>query len=187
MRRYVLRRLLQTIPILWGVATLVFAMLYLLPGDPVAAMLAQSGASAETVERVRQQLGLNDPLPVQYGRFLSNALRGDLGNSIFQNRPVVTLIAEQLPVFVPGPSIHPYSANGDPAPIMNTIQLRRNPFGRSTFVPPFEIATGKCAVLRDPWAHSLVILDHTRGRLLTDEDHRVFIGPDGGAQAQSTR
>jgi ABC-type dipeptide/oligopeptide/nickel transport system permease component len=100
MKRYVLRRLLQTIPILWGVATLVFAMLYVLPGDPVSAMLSQSGASAETMARLRQQLGLDDPLLVQYWRFLSNALRGDLGNSIFQNRPVVTLIAEQLPATI---------------------------------------------------------------------------------------
>src|SRR3954452_16870124 len=97
MAKYVLRRLLQTIPILWGVATAVFAMLHLLPGDPVAVMLQQSGGSAETMTRLRHQLGLDLPVWQQYLVFLGNAVQGDFGSSIFQNRPVIRIIAEQLP------------------------------------------------------------------------------------------
>src|SRR5262245_36301840 len=66
MASYVLLRLLYTIPILWGVGTAVFAMMHLLPGDPVAVMLQQSGGSAETLARLRHQLGLDLPVWQQY-------------------------------------------------------------------------------------------------------------------------
>src|SRR5881296_3347583 len=85
---------------MWGVSTAVFAMLYLVPGDPVSAMLSESGASVETIARIRHQLGLDDPIPVQYVRFLTNAVQGNLGNSLFQNRPVTTIILEQLPATI---------------------------------------------------------------------------------------
>jgi len=94
---YVRTRLTLAIPVLLGVSIAVFAMLRLLPGDPAQIMLAESGASAERVAALRQQLGLDDPLPVQYGRFLMGALRGDLGRSILSNRPVTQEIAGQLP------------------------------------------------------------------------------------------
>jgi ABC-type dipeptide/oligopeptide/nickel transport system permease component len=97
---YIARRLLHTLPILWGVATAVFLMLQLLPGDPVAVMLSESGGNAETMRRLRTQLGLDDPIYVQYARFLGNAIRGDFGNSIFQNRSVMTIIGEQLPATI---------------------------------------------------------------------------------------
>ena len=97
MASFILRRLLQTLPVLWGVATAVFAMLHLLPGDPVAVMLQQSGGNAETMARLRHQLGLDLPLWEQYVGFLGNALHGDFGSSIFQNRPVIRIIGEQLP------------------------------------------------------------------------------------------
>jgi peptide/nickel transport system permease protein len=93
----VLRRLLQTVPVLWGVSTAVFAMLHLVPGDPVAVMLQQSGGDAATMERLRHQLGLDLPLWQQYLTFMGNAVRGDFGNSIFQNRPVIRIIGEQFP------------------------------------------------------------------------------------------
>lgn len=85
------------IPVLWGVVTLVFFLMYMLPGDPASTILAQSGGKAESVEKLREQLGLNDPLPVQYGRFLSNAVRGDFGDSIFLRQPVMEIIADNLP------------------------------------------------------------------------------------------
>lgn len=91
------KRLLASIPVLWGVTTLVFLAIHLLPGDPAELMLAESGGSAESIAYLRTQLGLDDPLYVQYGRFLLNTLRGDLGRSIFTNRPVVQTILEQLP------------------------------------------------------------------------------------------
>ncbi len=97
MANFILRRLIQTIPVLWGVTTAVFAMLHLLPGDPVAVMLQQSGGNAVTMERLRGQLGLDLPLWEQYLTFMGNALHGDFGNSIFQNRPVIRIISEQVP------------------------------------------------------------------------------------------
>jgi len=85
------------IPVLLGVSIAVFAMLRLLPGDPAQIMLSESGASAERVAALRHELGLDDPLPVQYWRFLSGALRGDLGRSIQSNRLVTDEIWAQLP------------------------------------------------------------------------------------------
>jgi ABC-type dipeptide/oligopeptide/nickel transport system permease component len=91
------QRLLDFIPMLLITSMLVFGLLYLLPGDPVSAMMSGSGASAEVIELLRHQLGLDQPVYVQYWRFLSNALRGDLGQSISAHRPVTDMIAELLP------------------------------------------------------------------------------------------
>jgi peptide/nickel transport system permease protein len=100
MVRYIERRLLIMIPVLWGVATLVFFFMYMLPGDPASVILAQSGGKAESIATLRAQLGLDDPLPVQYLRFLTNAVKGDFGNSIFLHRPVSTVLLENLPASV---------------------------------------------------------------------------------------
>lgn len=97
MFQYIGRRLITSIPVLWGVTTLVFLMMHLLPGDPAELMLAESGGSSQSIAQLRHQLGLDDPLYAQYARFLANALRGDLGRSIFTHRPVVQTILEQLP------------------------------------------------------------------------------------------
>src|SRR5262245_7549098 len=77
-------------------------MLHLVPGDPIDAMIGSAGFQTadtrqETVDRIRDQMGLNDPLPVQYVRWLAGALRGDLGDSFVRGRPVTELIAERLP------------------------------------------------------------------------------------------
>lgn len=88
MTKYIIRRLLQTIPVLLGVSILVFSLMFLIPGDP-ARIMAGEGASAQTIENLREKLGLNDPAYVQYGRYLSNALQGDLGNSVRSGRPVM--------------------------------------------------------------------------------------------------
>src|SRR5207247_228505 len=98
--RYVRRRLLQTIPMLWGVATLVFVMLQVVPGDPIAFMLAESQATPELIASLKQQLGLDQPLPIQYLRYLGNVVRGDFGMSVYYNRPVLTLILEQAPATI---------------------------------------------------------------------------------------
>lgn len=97
MWRYIGRRLGTAIPTLWAVTTIVFFLMRVLPGDPAALQLAQSGASAEAIARLRTQMGLDRPLAVQYGRFLLNVVRGDLGRSLTTNRPVTRVIAEQLP------------------------------------------------------------------------------------------
>ena len=84
---YIARRLLQMIPVLLGVVFLVFSLLHLVPGDP-AMIMAGEQASPVQLERMRERLGLNDPLHVQYLRYLGNALQGDLGSSVRNNRPV---------------------------------------------------------------------------------------------------
>ena len=88
MTRYLAGRIVAMIPVLLIVSVLVFFMIRLIPGDPVRVMLAESGASAERIELVRNQLGLNDPLPVQYARFMQQMLTGD-ARSIRTQRPVV--------------------------------------------------------------------------------------------------
>lgn len=98
MLRYIQWRLVRGVPVVLGISFLVFMMLHLLPGDPVTAMLSESSAaSAEAVSEMREQLGLNDPLPVQYWRFLSGAVRGDFGTSIQTHRPVMGMILDVLP------------------------------------------------------------------------------------------
>lgn len=97
MLKYIVRRLLVSLVVLWGVSTLVFGMMHALPGDPVELMLSRSGGSAETIASIRQQLGLDMPLYVQYVRFLGNALRGDLGRSISTGMKVTDMIASQFP------------------------------------------------------------------------------------------
>lgn len=96
MSRFLLGRLAATIPVLLGVWFLVFMMLHLVPGDPVKIMLADFQTSPEQVVLLRSQLHLDDPLPKQFGRFVANAVRGDLGLSIRSKRPVRTEIAENL-------------------------------------------------------------------------------------------
>jgi ABC-type dipeptide/oligopeptide/nickel transport system permease component len=93
---YVLNRIALTVPVLLGVSLLVFAMSHLVPGDPVSVMLGER-ATGEDVTRLRQQLGLDRPLYIQYLDFLGRAIRGDLGTSIRTGRPVLQEIGEQLP------------------------------------------------------------------------------------------
>jgi ABC-type dipeptide/oligopeptide/nickel transport system permease component len=95
MGRYLVRRLLLTIPVLLGVATLVFALIHLVPGDPVQAMLGE-GASQEEVVELRHRLGLDRPLVAQYRAFLAGILRGDLGSSFRYGTPVTSEIRDRL-------------------------------------------------------------------------------------------
>ena len=81
MSRLVVRRVLLTLPVLLGVATLVFSLVHLVPGDPVQAMLGES-ASPDDVAQLRGRLGLDRPLAVQYGDFMRGLGAGDLGTSL---------------------------------------------------------------------------------------------------------
>src|SRR5215468_10628523 len=90
------RRLLAVVPVLFGVTLAVFSMLFLVPGDPVKMMLAEFVTNPEQVARMRAQLHLDEPVLTQYARFVSNALRGDLGTSIRTRRPVATEIGENI-------------------------------------------------------------------------------------------
>ncbi len=89
------RRLVVGLLTILGVATVVFLLVRLLPGDPAETMLARAGAGPEAVAALRAELGLNRPLLVQYVDWLGHAARGDLGRSLLNNRPVSDLIAEQ--------------------------------------------------------------------------------------------
>jgi len=82
---------------LFGVSLLVFSIIHLVPGDPVTAMLGRQNMNAETVAQLRQQLGFDDPIPIQYWHYLTKALQGNLGSSIRNYIPVSDAIAEQLP------------------------------------------------------------------------------------------
>lgn len=95
MLRYIIIRVLSTIPVMVIVAAFVFLMLRLSPGDP-AAVIAGDYATAEDVARIREKLGLNDPILVQFANWVGQLLRGDLGTSIFTNLPVTTLIGQRL-------------------------------------------------------------------------------------------
>jgi peptide/nickel transport system permease protein len=96
MARYLVRRLLLTIPVLFGVATLVFMLIHLVPGDPAQSMLGE-GATQEEVMKLRDALGLDEPLLGQYKSFLAGIVRGDLGTSFRYNTPVTTQILARLP------------------------------------------------------------------------------------------
>jgi len=96
MHRYLVRRLLLTIPVLIGVATLVFSLIHFIPGDPAQAMLGE-GAAPEDVAQLRARLGLDRPLLVQYGSFLQGLAHGDLGVSLRNDQPVLQQIVERMP------------------------------------------------------------------------------------------
>jgi ABC-type dipeptide/oligopeptide/nickel transport system permease component len=96
MARYLVRRLLFTLPVLLGVATLVFSLIHLVPGDPVQSMLGE-GVSPQDVAEMRTRLGLDRPLLVQYATFLKGIAVGDLGTSLRTNQPVARAIAERMP------------------------------------------------------------------------------------------
>ena len=93
---FLVRRLLLTIPVLLGVATLVFSLIHLIPGDPVQAMLGES-ASPESVNELRARLGLDRPLYIQYFSFLNGVAHGNLGTSLRTSEPVTAAIADRLP------------------------------------------------------------------------------------------
>ena len=93
---FLLRRVALTVPVLVGVATLVFSLIHLVPGDPVQAMLGDS-ATPQDIADVRARLGLDQPLYVQYARFVKGAMRGNLGTSLRTNQPVTAAIAERMP------------------------------------------------------------------------------------------
>ena len=84
-------------PVIVGVSVVVFSIIHLLPGDPVLAILSGANATPEQERELRGQLRLDDPIVVQYARFLGRAVVGDFGRSIFSRRPVIEEIVEQLP------------------------------------------------------------------------------------------
>lgn len=97
----VLERVLAALPIMVGIAVVVFAFMRFLPGDPVDIMIGEAGGASEAeIETLRAQFQLDKPLPVQLALYLGRLARGDLGYSIFRSRPVIEVIAETIPATV---------------------------------------------------------------------------------------
>ena len=91
MQGYIIRRLLASIPVMLVVGLFTFSLLYLTPGDPAAIILGDQ-ATVEDLERIREKLGLNEAFHIRFGKWLGTVLSGDLGDSLFSNRKVTSLI-----------------------------------------------------------------------------------------------
>ncbi|HEU5298941.1 MAG TPA: nickel ABC transporter permease [bacterium] len=100
MGRYILQRLLATIPVLLGVSLVIFALLRMIPGDPVVIMIGAENATPEEIARLRHVLGLDRGIHVQYVKFMGRLATGDLGTSLSSDEPVARLIGERLPATV---------------------------------------------------------------------------------------
>jgi len=96
MTRFIIRRVLLSIPTLFGVLVVTFLLLYVAPGDPVESMIGERADSA-TIARLRAQLHLDDPLPVRFGHYVASVVTGDLGRSYITNRPITQDIRERFP------------------------------------------------------------------------------------------
>lgn len=99
MLTYILKRILSVIPVLFLVSVFVFLMLRLTPGDP-AAILAGDNATPETLQRIRDAMGLNEPLLTQYVTWIGGIMRGDFGTSLISSVPVLDLVSQRV-----GPSM----------------------------------------------------------------------------------
>jgi len=97
MTRYIIRRLLQAIPLLFVISVLVFALIQIMPNNPLAAMQNNPNITPEDLLRLEQEYGLRDPLPMKYWKWLSHTLRGDWGESMITHRPVLQEIADRFP------------------------------------------------------------------------------------------
>jgi len=98
-KRLIIKRVLQTIPMLIAVSIVSFLLIKLAPGDPVQAYITPEMGPAD-IERIRESMGLNDPIHIQYIRWIRNVLKGNLGYSLVNHRPVATQITERLPATI---------------------------------------------------------------------------------------
>ena len=98
MNRYIIRRLLQMIPVVFGTVILLYLAMYVLPGDPVQVLVGERATSEEFRNAVIEKYGLNDPLPVRIGRYLNNLVHFDFGESSVTRQPVWEIIKEKVPV-----------------------------------------------------------------------------------------
>jgi peptide/nickel transport system permease protein len=100
MPRYLIRRLLQTIPVLFIISIIQFGLMNAAPGGPLKAYLLDPNISPEDVKRLEHQYGLDQPIPLQYMNWIGNLARGDLGRSYFTHRPVIEMLIERLPATI---------------------------------------------------------------------------------------
>ena len=91
MRKYIVKRLISMIPAIFVVSVVIFMIIHLTPGDPAAVMLGDQ-ADPEAIEALRESLGLNDPLPLQYLRWVSDVLHGDLGQSLYSDQTMIQML-----------------------------------------------------------------------------------------------
>ena len=115
MSRFILHRLLSLIPTVLGISLLVFLMVQLVPGDPAEMMLGER-ASEQAIQDLRQQLGLDQPLYIQYGMFLSRLVRGDLGRALRTNEKITVEIAENVRVRVVKGTLSEVRSKSEPVP-----------------------------------------------------------------------
>jgi len=99
MKQYILNRLVTGIIVLFGLSIFAFALIHLIPGDPVRIMLGERATKVQ-VEQLREQMGLNKPLPMQYFDYISGVAKGDLGTSLKTGRPVIVEIKDRFPATV---------------------------------------------------------------------------------------
>ncbi|HID63937.1 MAG TPA: ABC transporter permease, partial [Anaerolineae bacterium] len=99
MTRYIIQRLLLLVPVLLGISIITFSMLRLIPGDPARVMLGEH-ATAEQIQQFRERMGLNDPIYIQYLRYLQSVMRGDLGRALLTNEWVAVELAQRLPATI---------------------------------------------------------------------------------------
>jgi peptide/nickel transport system permease protein len=97
MTRYIIRRLVQAIPLLFIISVIIFSLIQIAPNNPLSAYQNNPNISPEDLLRLENEYGLNDPLPIKYGKWLSQTLQGNWGDSFVTHRPVLTEISERLP------------------------------------------------------------------------------------------
>ena len=99
MGRYVIRRLLQIIPVFFGATFLIYAMVFAIPGDPIRALSGDRPIAEATQQQLRDRYNLDDPLPVQYGKYIAGLAQGDFGQS-FTGRDVTDIMAQRFPITI---------------------------------------------------------------------------------------
>lgn len=97
MTRYIVRRLLQAIPLLFVISVIVFSLIQIAPNNPLSALANDPNIRPEDLKRLEDEYGFNDPLPLKYGKWLSQIVRGNWGDSFITHRPVLTEISERFP------------------------------------------------------------------------------------------
>ncbi|HEX5165575.1 MAG TPA: ABC transporter permease [Thermomicrobiales bacterium] len=100
MSAYILKRLIHLIPVLFGVSVIVFVLMRVVPGDPISVYTQDQLLPEESIQQLRKSLGLDLPLPQQYVRYMGQLLRGDFGESLQYDQPVLSLIGDRLPATI---------------------------------------------------------------------------------------
>ena len=154
MLQFLSRRLVDAVPVLIGVSVLVFLMVHLLPGDPATIMLQGAPATAEDIANLRHQLGLDEPIPVQYATYMGRVLRGDFGTSIHTRRSVTKEIGSVFPA-----TLRLALASMAIAMTLGTVLGAIAAMRQNTWLDTFSMSTALFGVsMPDFWIGLLLIL-----------------------------